>query len=167
MSSGTSLRLPFVCSFDRTPPPATTTITTTTLHAMREPSASSSSTATTKQNQRDMIDFMEQPMDSVAPGNSATPLVPPEQDEVADLVRCIVAAADGRKADDIVAMRVSQVSTLTTFLVILSGNSRPQNQAIAAAITKDVEQAFDNLKPGGSGVPEGSPESGWMVFDYG
>ena len=115
-----------------------------------------------------MLDFIEQPMDSVTPANSNNnaALVPPEQDEVADLVRCIAKAADARKADDIVALRVSHVSTLTTFLVILSGNSRPQNQAIAAAITKDVEQAF-SLKPGGSGVPEGSPESGWMVLDYG
>ena len=114
-----------------------------------------------------MLDFIEQPMDSVTPSSAnAVPLVPPEQDQVADLVRCIVKAADARKAADIVALRVSHVSTLTTFLVILSGNSRPQNQAIAAAITKDVDQAF-SLKPGGSGVPEGSPESGWMVLDYG
>ena len=157
------------------PPPTTTATSTTTLYAMQKPPTSSS--ATTKQNQREMLDFIEQPMDSVTPSSSSpspnnnnnnTPLVvPPEQDPVADLVRCIVRAADGRKADDIVAMRVSHVSTLTTFLVILSGNSRPQNQAIAAAITKDVQEQFNGMKPGGTGVPEGSPESGWMVLDYG
>jgi ribosome-associated protein len=112
-----------------------------------------------------MLEFMEQPVDSLA-GEDLAAAVPPEQDDMAPLVRCIVAAADGRKAEQIVALRVSHVSTLTSFLIILSGNSRPQNQAIASAITKDV-QAEHELRPGGSGVPEGSPESGWMVLDYG
>ncbi|EEC46330.1 predicted protein, partial [Phaeodactylum tricornutum CCAP 1055/1] len=75
-------------------------------------------------------------------------------------------AADGRKADDIVVLHVGNVSTLTSFLVLLSGNSRPQNQAIAAAIVKDVQERYA-LTPGGSGVPEGSAESGWMLLDYG
>jgi ribosome-associated protein len=114
-----------------------------------------------------MLEFMEQPVESLTGDTDAEGLaVPPEQDEMAGLVRCIVAAADGRKAEQIVALRVSHVSTLTTFLVILSGNSRPQNQAIASAISKDVE-AEHALRPGGTGVPEGSPESGWMVLDYG
>jgi ribosome-associated protein len=113
-----------------------------------------------------MIEFMEQPVDNLAGDSATTQSVPPEQDDVADLVRCIVKAADGRKAEDIVALRVAHVSTLTTFLVILSGNSRPQNQAIAAAITKDVAEKY-HMTPGGTGVPEGSPESGWMVLDYG
>ena len=114
--------------------------------------------------QKDMLDFINEPQ-----GNSVgddPPNVPPEQDELADLVRCVVKAADGRKADNIVALRVSQVSTLTSFLVILSGNSRPQNQAIAAAIQDDVSEQYD-LLPGSTGVPEGSAESGWMVLDYG
>ena len=54
--------------------------------------------------------------------------VPPEQDELSDLVRCVVKAGDARKAENIVALRVSDVSTLTSFVVILCGNSRPQNQ---------------------------------------
>ena len=49
---------------------------------------------------------------------------------------------------------------------ISSGNSKPQNQAIAAAIKDDVSSEF-NILPGSTGVPEGSAESGWMVLDYG
>ena len=85
-----------------------------------------------------------------------------------ELVHCIVRAADGRKADDIRALRVNHVSTLTTCLVVLSGNSRPQNAAIAKAVQDAVKQQYgDDTTPGGTGVPEGSPESGWMVLDYG
>lgn len=111
-----------------------------------------------------MIDFINQPMDSMV--GDDPPNVPPERDALADLVRCVVRAADGRKAEDIVAMRVSAISTITSFVVIVCGNSRPQNQAIAAAIKKDVHEQYDML-PGSTGVPEGGAESGWIVLDYG
>jgi len=132
-------------------------------------STTTTTTSTTKKNQRDMIEFMEQPVatSSAEAYHNRETRVPPEQDAAADLVRCIVRAADGRKADDIAALRVSHVSTLTTFLVVLSGNSRPQNAAIAKAIRDAVAEQFDGTTPGGTGVPEGSPESGWMVLDYG
>ena len=51
---------------------------------------------------------------------------------------------------------------------ICSGNSRPQNQAIAGAIQKDVRDAFsDTYKVRGNGAPEGNPDSGWIILDYG
>ncbi|CAJ1958380.1 unnamed protein product [Cylindrotheca closterium] len=118
-----------------------------------------------KDKSNEMIDFIEKPMEGKNMVGDL-PITTPEDDELADLVRCIVRAADGRKAENIVALRVSTVSTLTTFVVISSGNSRPQNQAIAAAIKDDVSNDFD-LLPGSTGVPEGSAESGWMVLDYG
>jgi len=90
----------------------------------------------------------------------------PEDDELADLVRFIVKSADGRKADNIVAMRVSRVSTVCSFVIIATGNSRPQNQAITAVVKDDVEEAFGFL-PYGNGVPEGSADSGWTILDYG
>jgi ribosome-associated protein len=113
-----------------------------------------------------MLDFIEEPMKSREMVGDQPPPGPPEQDELADFVRCIVSAADARKADNIVAMRVSKVSTVTSFLVIVTGNSRPQNQAIAGSIKDAVEEQYEML-PGSTGVPEGSPESGWTVLDYG
>lgn len=142
----------------------------------------------TKQENEKMLRFMNRPMETTVgdyyftkirptgygdPGENMkdTTIDDDEDDDrdVQDLVRCIVRAADGRKADDIVALNVAPITTLTRYLVILSGNSRPQNQAIAAAIQKDVQAQFedDALKPGQTGVPEGSAESGWMLLDYG
>ena len=118
-----------------------------------------------KKNTR-MLKFMDEPMDNTVGDDPRPETVPVEDDPSADLVRCIVKAADGRKAENIVALRVSPVSTLTSFLVILSGNSRPQNQAIAAAIKDDVQEEY-GLRPMGNGVPEGSAESGWILLDYG
>lgn len=114
---------------------------------------------------KEMVEFMEEPRSSQDLVGDIT-FGTPEQDELADLVRTIVRAADGRKADNIVALRVSKVSTVTSFVVIVTGNSRPQNQAIAAAVKDDVQDRY-NLLPGSTGIPEGSPDSGWTVLDYG
>lgn len=72
-----------------------------------------------------------------------------------------------RKASDIVALRVTSCTSLTNFVVIVSGTSRPQNQAIANSIAKDVEEEYDGKRCLGKGVPEGSADSGWILLDYG
>mmetsp|Transcript_54958 Transcript_54958/g.154174 ORF Transcript_54958/g.154174 Transcript_54958/m.154174 type:complete len:223 (+) Transcript_54958:122-790(+) len=140
---------------------------TSTVHSTKTRMNGFKKTATSlmdKQSANDMIDFINQPMGSMVGDEPSN--VPPERDELADLVRCIVRAADGRKAENIVAMRVSEVSTVASFVVVVCGNSRPQNQAIAAVVKKDVEEQYDML-PGSTGVPEGDAQSGWIVLDYG
>lgn len=89
-----------------------------------------------------------------------------DTDDTMDLVATIVKAADGRKADNIVALYVAPVTTMTRYMIFVTGNSRPQNQAIANAVKNDVEDAFQ-MRPGATGVPEGSADSGWMLLDYG
>ncbi|KAI2490672.1 Ribosomal silencing factor [Fragilaria crotonensis] len=86
----------------------------------------------------------------------------PDLTDDLDLVRTIAKAGDGRKAEDIVGLQVAQISTLTSFMVFLSGNSRPQNQAIVAAIMEEVEEKFGIIRN-----PQGTADSGWMVLDYG
>lgn len=72
-----------------------------------------------------------------------------------------------RKATDIVAMRVTHVTSLTNFVIVVSGTSRPQNQAIANSIKTDVEELYDGKRCLGKGIPEGSADSGWILLDYG
>mmetsp|Transcript_6919 Transcript_6919/g.10094 ORF Transcript_6919/g.10094 Transcript_6919/m.10094 type:complete len:210 (+) Transcript_6919:102-731(+) len=78
------------------------------------------------------------------------------------LAKIVAKAADGRKAEDIVCLEVAHITTMTCYLIILTGNSRPQNQAIAAAIMEDVEEEVGLIKN-----PEGTADSGWMLLDYG
>jgi len=104
---------------------------------------------------QEQIDFMlENTYDEV--------LDEPELEDDLKLAKIVAKAADDRKAEDIVCLQVAHVTTMTCFLVIMSGNSRPQNQAIAAAIMEDVEE-----KAGIEKSPEGTPDSGWMILDYG
>jgi ribosome-associated protein len=128
----------------------------------------------TKQHYREMVNFLDRPMESTVGDVDASSYSQQRQQEplgggledVQDLVRTIVRAADSRKAEQIVALQVHRITTLTSYLVILSGSSRPQNSAIAASIASDVADQF-GMRPVGNGVPEGSAESGWMVVDYG
>lgn len=121
----------------------------------------------TKQTQQDLLDFMNEPLSESVDASLVTP-GPPALDELAPLIRTIVQAADMRKAEDVVALRVSKVSSVASFVVICSGNSRPQNQAIAAAIQDDVEEAHKgDYELLGNGVPEGNADSGWILLDYG
>lgn len=86
------------------------------------------------------------------------------QDPLVPLVHKIVKAADSRKASDISAFRVYEMTEVTTFMVIIEGNSKPQNQAIALTIEEDVAIDFDGKKPFSK---EGSAASGWILLDYG
>lgn len=54
-------------------------------------------------------------------------------------VHAIARAADKRKAGDITALRVSHLTVTTEFFVNMVGNSRPQNQAIAAAVEEELK----------------------------
>ena len=57
-----------------------------------------------------------------------------EQDEIYPLIKTAVLAGNARKASGITAIRISHLTEITRFMVILEGTSRPQNQAIANAI---------------------------------
>ena len=73
-----------------------------------------------------------------------------------------VKAADMRKAKNIHAMRISHVTEVTTFMIIVEGNSRPQNQAIAISIEESMwEDHTIQAKK------EGDAASGWLILDYG
>lgn len=121
----------------------------------------------------ELMDFINLPVSGDAVGDADGVSAQIWDDELAPVVKEIVMAADGRKAQDIVALRVSKCTSLTSFVLILCGNSRPQNQAIAASIRDSMKEAFvttdgkETYSLRGNGVPEGSADSGWILLDYG
>mmetsp|Transcript_20615 Transcript_20615/g.44782 ORF Transcript_20615/g.44782 Transcript_20615/m.44782 type:complete len:258 (+) Transcript_20615:165-938(+) len=146
--------------------------TTTSLQARKGNRGGKSSVGeNTSKRDRSVNDLLDGIAEAPEFPHSVDPLDLPdgpiEADPLAPLIRSIVHAADMRKAIDIVAMRVTQCTSLTNFVVIVSGTSRPQNQAIASAIAKDVEDEYDGKRCLGKGVPEGSADSGWILLDYG
>lgn len=90
--------------------------------------------------------------------------VPLEEDDTLPLIETIAEAADMRKADDIYAIRVSSLTTVSSFFFLATGNSRPQIQAIAGAIEEDVAEKH-GIEPRNGG--EGTADSGWILLDFG
>jgi len=75
-------------------------------------------------------------------------------------LKCAELAFD-KKAYDIRALDISRVSSIADFLVIISGSSDRQNQAIADNIRTGLK------KYGKVNDIEGASEGKWIVMDYG
>ncbi len=85
-----------------------------------------------------------------------------KDDPLYSMIETVVAAADNRKAGAITALRINHLTEITTFMVIVEGNSRPQISAIALSIEDDVLVQHQQ-QPSKQGVAE----SGWILLDYG
>lgn len=74
----------------------------------------------------------------------------------------IADAAEDKKAADLVLLKVSDVSYLADYFVIITGFSRAQLNAIAESIEERLEEKY-NLHPARI---SGKREGGWIVQDY-
>lgn len=72
-------------------------------------------------------------------------------------------AADDRKADNVLVLRVSEVSYLADYFVIVTGFSQAQLRAISLAISDQVEIELQRLPL----RVEGQNEGNWVLMDYG
>ncbi len=80
------------------------------------------------------------------------------------LVQTIVEAADDRKAADIEILKVTEVSYLSDYFILLSGFSRTQVRAICDSIEGKVEEEYNHRRPIRI---EGKSEASWILMDYG
>lgn len=69
-------------------------------------------------------------------------------------------ALDGKKAEDLRVLDVSEQSSITNYLVLATGTSEPHLRALRV----ELEKALDGAKVHLVGM-ESSPESGWIVVD--
>lgn len=82
--------------------------------------------------------------------------------EPQELALEIANAAEDKKAADIVLLKVSDVSYLADYFVIITGFSRAQLNAIAESIEERLEEKY-HLHPVRI---SGKREGGWIVQDY-
>lgn len=77
--------------------------------------------------------------------------------------RACAAAALDKKAENLVLLDMSGVSTFTDFFVIASAGSEPQLKAIASGVRECMREQFAR-----NPISEGGfPGSQWIVLDYG
>jgi ribosome-associated protein len=77
-------------------------------------------------------------------------------------VRLAARAALDHKAVDVVVLDVRGLSSVTDFFVVCSGRSTTHLASIAEAVRTALKAA--DTRPLHA---EGTPESGWMLLDYG
>jgi ribosome-associated protein len=79
-----------------------------------------------------------------------------------DLAQKIADLLSERQAIDIVMMDISSVTTFTDYFVIASAGSQRQMNALLESLDKDLRD--EDIRPRRT---EGSPESGWVLVDFG
>jgi len=77
------------------------------------------------------------------------------------LMKQVVAAADDKKANDIVALNLQHISLVADYFVICHGNSDTQVQSIATEIKKRAEEAGARVRM------EGMDTARWVLIDMG
>ena len=112
---------------------------------------------------RQLVNILDQTNYERNNEGSDEPKIPIEDDEMLPFVLTAVKAADMRKGGNIKALRISHMTEVTTFMIIVEGNSKPQNQAIANAIEDDIWAKYSREPVN----KDGDAGSGWLVMDYG
>lgn len=80
-----------------------------------------------------------------------------------ELARRIVDIVEERKAEDIVLLDLRPDTVIADFFVIANGNSDRQIRALSDYVREDVKENHKRYPV----AVEGTPESGWMLLDYG
>jgi len=70
--------------------------------------------------------------------------------------------AENKKAENVVILDVSKISTITDYFVIATGSSEPHLRAIMNEITGELRDQF-NLKPR---AIDGEVQTAWQVLDF-
>jgi ribosome-associated protein len=82
--------------------------------------------------------------------------------DAAELAHRIVEIASDKKGNDIVMLRMAEVTSMADFFVICSGRSDRQVAALSGAIVDELRD--DGIRPLGI---EGRGSSRWVLLDYG
>ena len=78
------------------------------------------------------------------------------------LLKTVVTAAEDKKAINIVALNLKEISLVADYFVICSGNSDTQVQAITSEVRKQAEKSGVRIR----GI-EGVNSARWVLIDLG
>jgi ribosome-associated protein len=85
-----------------------------------------------------------------------------EDQVIFEQVKAAARAADEKKAQDVLVLRLSAITEFTDYFIICSGNSTRQTQAIADAVTEELKKI--KTRPMHT---EGYNNGEWILIDYG
>lgn len=93
--------------------------------------------------------------------SDADTMPPVEEDDLAVYVKSVARSADERKAEDILALRISKLSYIASFIVLITGKNTPQLRAIANLVEENLAKDHE-LQPRRT---DGTANSGWLLLD--
>ncbi|MCF7792155.1 MAG: ribosome silencing factor [Victivallales bacterium] len=70
---------------------------------------------------------------------------------------------ENKKAENILSLKVSNISLLTDYFIICTGTSNPHLNALAEWLKRKLREEF-NIRPANV---DGTSGSGWIVVDFG
>lgn len=82
--------------------------------------------------------------------------------ESATLARRAVELAEDKQASDIVLLDLQKLNAIADYFVICTGESERQLKAILDNIDENISREF-----GQEARAEGTPDTGWVLLDYG
>jgi len=82
--------------------------------------------------------------------------------ESAELVQALIDLLSDRQAEDIVLLDIGPVSSFADSFVIATATSVRQLNALVQALDADLDRQFPHPHR-----IEGTPDSGWVLLDYG
>ena len=91
-----------------------------------------------------------------------TTALSPEDRLIFEQVKIAAQAADEKKAQEIIVLRLSAITEFTDYFVICTGNSTRQTQAIADAVVEELKKF--KMRPLHT---EGYNNAEWILIDYG
>ena len=89
--------------------------------------------------------------------------VKPSVDALRALVEKVRAILDSKKGENIVVLRVTDVSSVTDYMILCTGLNNPHLRALADEVAKQLRL---ETPPVAAHRRAGSVESEWLVLDY-
>lgn len=80
-----------------------------------------------------------------------------------ELANFCAAAAEDKKAENVVVMKLGEINTISEYFVICTGTSHPHLGAIAEWVKRKTREKFE-IRPI---AVDGEKESDWVVIDFG
>ena len=108
-----------------------------------------------------MSKFANQEIEQDEMKSEATGLSPEDQ-LIFEQVQIAARAADEKKAQEIVVLRLSAITEFTDYFIICTGNSTRQTQAIADAVSEELKRLKIRALH-----TEGYNNAEWILIDYG
>ncbi len=78
------------------------------------------------------------------------------------MAREIANFLENKQGEDIVILDIKDIASFTDYFVIATGTSRRMLQSLTSTLAREIKTKFHKTS-----LPQGDPDSGWIVLDYG